>query len=303
MSIYVVGHKSPDTDSICSAIGMAYYEKAMGFDAVPARAGEINKETKYALDYFKVDVPELISDAKEVILVDHNEPAQAFDGIENAKILAVIDHHRLGGLCTPDPIYINVRPVGCTATIVADMCWRHEVEIPAEIAGLLLSAILSDTVLFKSPTCTEKDKKAAETLAAIAGVELKEYGMALLKAGAGIDGMTPAQVADTDLKKFEFGSTKAIVSQISVMDPEEVLAIKADLLEAMKANAAAKEVSLALLMVTDILNESTHLLVAGEPADLVEKAFEKKVEDNCVFLPGVMSRKKQIVPQMTNAAK
>ena len=119
MSIYVVGHKSPDTDSICSAIGMAYYEKAMGFDAVPARAGEINKETKYALDYFKVDVPELISDAKEVILVDHNEPAQAFDGIENAKILALIDHHRLGGLCTPDPIYINVRPVGCTATIVA----------------------------------------------------------------------------------------------------------------------------------------------------------------------------------------
>ena len=237
------------------------------------------------------------------MLVSLNAPAQAIDRIENAKNLALIEHHRLGGLCTPDPIYINVRTVGCTATIVADMCWRHEVEIPAQIAGPLLSAILSDTVLFKSPTCTEKDKKAAETLAAIAGVELKEYGMALLKAGAGIDGMTPAQVADTDLKKFEFGSTKAIVSQISVMDPEEVLAIKADLLEAMKANAAAKEVSLALLMVTDILNESTHLLVAGEPADLVEKAFEKKVEDNCVFLPGVMSRKKQIVPQMTNAAK
>ena len=304
--VFITGHKNPDTDSICSALSYAALKQAQGVEAVAVRLGEVGKEAQYALDYFQVEAPELIASVEEkqaVMLVDHNEPAQSVDGLDKAELLEIVDHHRLGGLNTANPIFVHIEPVGCTATIITKMFDCQKVELPKKIAGLLLSAIVSDTVLFKSPTCTEQDKAAAEKLAVIAGVNLKEYGMAMLKAGAGIDGMTPEQVADTDLKAFEFGTVKAIISQISVMDPQEVLDIKADLLAAMKANCQAKGVELALLMVTDIMNESTHLLVAGEPQDLVAKAFAKPVEDSCVYLPGVMSRKKQIVPPMTEAAK
>ena len=304
--IIVIGHKSPDTDSICSALGYAAYKQALGVNAEAGMTAEPNKETMFALEKFGVVAPELVTSVpakQKLILVDHNEEGQAVDGMRDAEIVEIIDHHRLGGISTASPLFVHIEPVGCTATIIANMFWKNDVKMSTSVAGLLLSAILSDTVLFKSPTCTQQDKDTAAKLAEEACVDLKEYGMAMLKAGAGIDGMTPDQVADTDLKAFEFGTVKAIISQISVMDPKEVLDIKADLLAAMKANCQAKGVELALLMVTDIMNESTHLLVAGEPQDLVAKAFAKPVEDSCVYLPGVMSRKKQIVPPMTEAAK
>lgn len=306
MTTYVIGHKNPDTDSICSAIGAAELRNARGENSVPARCGEINKETAFALEKFGVEAPVLLEKVTAedcVVLVDHNEPAQAVDGLADSKLIAIVDHHRLGGLETPDPISIRIKPVGCTATIVANMYWHRSIEIPQNIAGLLLSAIISDTLLFKSPTCTQLDKDAAKQLADIAGVDMNEYGMELLKAGAGIGDMTPTEIAKSDSKPFTFGSTSVVVSQISVMDPKEVLDIKADLLAAMGDLAKENGNDMYLTMVTDILNESTYLLVAGEPKSLVEKAFGKTVEDNCVYLPGVVSRKKQIVPQMTEAAK
>ncbi len=245
----------------------------------------------------------MLPDREKVILVDHNERGQAVEGIEDAKIVEIIDHHRLGGVQTSEPIYIRQEPVGCTCTIVANMHWDNDIEIPPSIAGLLLSAIISDTVLFKSPTCTNKDRKTAERLAEIAGVDLKEYGLAMLRAGAGIGGKTPTEIAKNDLKEFKIGDYRIIVSQISVMDPNEVLNIEEKLIEVMKENCEREGFDMHLLMVTDILEESTYLLYSGSPKTLIGEAFKKDASGTHVYLPGVMSRKKQIIPPLSEAVK
>ena len=303
--IFITGHKNPDTDSICSALGYAALKRSQGVEAVAVRLGSISKETQYALDFFQAEAPELIQSAEAkqpVILVDHNEPAQSVDGLTEAELLEIVDHHRLGGLNTANPIFVHIEPVGCTATIIAGMFECRKAELSKKIAGVLLSAIISDTVLFKSPTCTEKDKKAAEKLAGIAGVDLQEYGMAMLKAGADLGDLTPAQIVRTDSKPFSFGSYKAIVSQISVMDTTDILAQKNELTAAMQELCAAEGYDLALLMVTDIMEESSELVFVGEPKQLIADAFGKDASGDSIYLPGVMSRKKQIVPQLTEAA-
>lgn len=303
--VFVTGHKNPDTDSICSALSYAALKQAQGVEAVAVRLGEVNKETQYALDYFQVEAPGLIASVEEkqaVMLVDHNEPAQSVDGLDKAELLEIVDHHRLGGLNTANPIFVHIEPVGCTATIITKMFDCQKVELPKKIAGLLLSAIVSDTVLFKSPTCTEQDKAAAEKLAVIAGVNLKEYGMAMLKAGADLGDLTPAQIAKTDSKPFSFGNYKAIVAQISVMDTADILAKKAELVAAMQELCQNEGYDMSLLMVTDIMEESTELVFVGEPKQLIADAFGKDASGDSIYLPGVMSRKKQIVPQLTEAA-
>lgn len=303
--VFVTGHKNPDTDSICSALSYAALKQAQGVEAVAVRLGEVNKETQYALDYFQVEAPELIASVEEkqaVMLVDHNEPAQSVDGLDKAELLEIVDHHRLGGLNTANPIFVHIEPVGCTATIITKMFDCQKVELPKKVAGLLLSAIASDTVLFKSPTCTEQDKAAAEKLAVIAGVNLKEYGMAMLKAGADLGDLTPAQIAKTDSKPFSFGNYKAIVAQISVMDTADILAKKAELVAAMQELCQNEGYDMSLLMVTDIMEESTELVFVGEPKQLIADAFGKDASGDSIYLPGVMSRKKQIVPQLTEAA-
>ena len=245
----------------------------------------------------------MLPEREKIILVDHNERGQAVEGIEDAKIVEIIDHHRLGGIQTSEPIYIRQEPVGCTCTIVANMHWDNDVEIPPSIAGLLLSAIISDTVLFKSPTCTPKDKNTAERLAEIAGVDLKEYGLAMLRAGAGIGGKTPTEIAKNDLKDFKIGDYRIIVSQISVMDPKEVLDIEDKLIEVMNENREREGFDMHLLMVTDILEEATYLIYAGSPKTLIGEAFKKDASGTHVYLPGVMSRKKQIIPPLSEAVK
>lgn len=240
---------------------------------------------------------------EQIILVDHNEKAQAVEGIEEAKILEIIDHHRLGGIKTSEPIFTRQEPVGCTATIVANMHWHRDVEIPQAIAGLLLSAILSDTVLFKSPTCTDYDKKTAKKLAEIAGVDLQEYGMAMLKAGAGIGDMTPADIVKNDLKEFQVGDYRIIISQISVMDTKEVMDLEDKIIENMKFVCENEGYNMSLVMVTDIIEEATYLLFAGSPRTLIGEAFQKDASGTHVYLPGVMSRKKQIVPPLSEAVK
>ena len=303
--VFITGHKNPDTDSICSALSYAALKQAQGVEAVAVRLGEVGKEAQYALDYFQVEAPELIASVEEkqaVMLVDHNEPAQSVDGLDKAELLEIVDHHRLGGLNTANPIFVHIEPVGCTATIITKMFDCQKVELPKKIAGLLLSAIVSDTVLFKSPTCTEQDKAAAEKLAVIAGVNLKEYGMAMLKAGADLGDLTPAQIAKTDSKPFSFGKYKAIVAQISVMDTADILAKKAELVAAMQELCQNEGYDMSLLMVSDIMEESTELVFVGEPKQLIADAFGKDASGDSIYLPGVMSRKKQIVPQLTEAA-
>ncbi|MBQ8682713.1 MAG: putative manganese-dependent inorganic diphosphatase [Selenomonadales bacterium] len=244
----------------------------------------------------------VVPEKEKIILVDHNEKGQAVEGLGSAKIVEMIDHHRLGGLETSDPIFIRYEPVGCTCTIVANLYWQYGVAIPQNIAGLLLSAILSDTVLFKSPTCTQKDKDAAAKLAEIAGVDLYEYGMNMLKAGSGIGDMTIPEIVANDMKEFKMGDYLVAVSQLSVMDTKEVLDLKAELLAQMESVNGAKGYQMYLMMVTDILEEGTFLLAAGGPQAIVQEAFGK-LEDNMIYLPGVMSRKKQIIPPMVNAAQ
>ena len=245
----------------------------------------------------------MVSERERVILVDHNERGQAVEGIEEAKIMEIIDHHRLGGIQTSEPIYTHAEPVGCTATIVANMHWHRDIDIPASIAGLLLSAIISDTVLFKSPTCTEYDKMTAKRLAEIAGVDINEYGLAMLKAGSGIGDMTPSEIAKNDLKEFRIGDYRIIVSQISVMDEKEVLDLEPELIEAM-GNICEKEgFDMSLVMVTNILEEATTLLYAGSPKTLIGEAFHKDASGTHIYLPGVMSRKKQIIPPLSEAVK
>ena len=240
---------------------------------------------------------------EQIILVDHNEKGQAVEGIENAKILEIIDHHRLGGIQTSEPIFTRQEPVGCTATIVANMHWHRDVEIPQQIAGLLLSAILSDTVLFKSPTCTDYDRKTAKKLAEIAGVNIQEYGMAMLKAGSGIGSMTPAEIVKNDLKEFQIGDYRIIVSQLSVMDTKEVMDLEDKLIENMKTVCSHEGYDMSLVMVTDIIEEGTYLLFTGSPRTLIGEAFQKDASGTHVYLPGVMSRKKQIIPPLSEAVK
>ena len=245
----------------------------------------------------------MLPDPERVILVDHNERGQAVEGIEEARVLEIVDHHRLGGMKTGEPIFIREEPVGCTATIVANMYWQKNVDLPPSIAGLLLSAILSDTVLFKSPTCTGYDKTTAERLAKLADVSLEEYGMAMLRAGSSIGDMKPSEIVRTDLKEFQIGDYQVVVSQLSVMDVAEVLAMKDEILKSMNEMREEDHFDMCLLMVTDILKEYTELLYVGSPKTLIGRAFNKDASGNSITLPGVMSRKKQIIPPLTDAVR
>lgn len=303
--VYVTGHKSPDTDSIAAAISYSYLKRQLGMDAVAARAGEPNKETKFALDYFKVEAPVLLtnvarkseSDEKtKIILVDHNESKQCVDGIKDADVLELIDHHRLGDFETESPIFILIRPVGCVNTVIYGLYKQNGVKPSREVAGMMLSAIISDTVLFRSPTCTEEDKKAVKELAEIAGVDYEKYGMDMLKAGADISDYPAEKLAHNDTKEFEAGGKIFSCGQISVMDVDPINAKKADIMKALEATKAEKNYEASYLMVTNILTEDTFLWFTKGAEEAAEKAFGKKAEDGMVYLPKVMSRKKQVAP-------
>ncbi|WP_093793755.1 putative manganese-dependent inorganic diphosphatase [Sporomusa acidovorans] len=245
----------------------------------------------------------IVPERDQIILVDHNERSQAVDGIEEAKIVEIVDHHRLGGLETSEPIFIRHEPVGSTATIVANMHWHRNVAIPQKLAGLLLAAIISDTVLFKSPTATAKDHDTANKLAQIAGLSIQDFGMAMLKAGSVIDKLTPADIVATDLKEFQIGEYYVAISQISVMDPESVLQQQSQIEAALQAICIKEQYNMAILLVTGILDEATYLMFYGQPSGLIATAFGPGRSDGSWFLPGVMSRKKQVVPPLIDAVR
>ena len=246
----------------------------------------------------------MLPEREKVILVDHNEKTQAVAGIEEAHIIEIIDHHRLGGLETGEPIFIRHEPVGSTSTIVANMHWHRNVEMPQEVAGVLLAGILSDTLLFKSPTSTPQDLDTAERLAKDLGVDLQEFGMSVLRAGARFDGLDPEEIVRYDLKEFHIADYRVSISQISVMDAADMLVHRWEELRGALSNVRQKEgYDLALLMVTDILQETTHLLHAGRPVNLLRRAFGEENSDMIFVLQGTMSRKKQVVPPLVEAAR
>ncbi|MGP1906586.1 MULTISPECIES: manganese-dependent inorganic pyrophosphatase [unclassified Metabacillus] len=301
--VLIFGHKNPDTDTICSAIAYADLKTKLGMNAEPVRLGEINGETEFALNTFGVDVPRLIETAanetSQVILVDHNERQQSVSDIEKVHVLEVIDHHRIANFETSDPLYYRAEPVGCTATILNKIYKENGVSIPKEIAGLMLSAIISDSLLFKSPTCTEQDVAAAKELAAIAGVDAEVYGLDMLKAGADLSGKTVSELISLDAKEFSMGDYKVEIAQVNAVDPNDILVHKEEIEAMVSAVIAEKELDLFVFVVTDILINDSVAIALGRETRAVEQAYDVKLIDNMAVLKGVVSRKKQIVPVLT----
>lgn len=239
---------------------------------------------------------------KKLILVDHNEKAQAVDGFEEAEILEIIDHHRLGNIETNSPVYFRNQPVGCTATIITQMYMENDVTIPEKIAGLLCSAILSDTLMFRSPTCTPVDEQIARELAQIAGIDVEEHAKAMFRAGSDLSGKTPNEIFYMDYKKFNADTIDFGVGQITSMDQGELDDIKASILEYMDSVKEEQGLDYVFFMLTNILEETTHLLICGPEAEgVIERGFGVTPEDKVAILPGVMSRKKQMIPNLLNA--
>ncbi|MBR3061220.1 MAG: manganese-dependent inorganic pyrophosphatase [Exiguobacterium sp.] len=305
-TVLVFGHKNPDTDTITSALAYAELKKKLGMDAEAVRLGEVNGETQYALDHFRVKAPRLIEsvkgEAEEVILVDHNEFQQSADGIEDVRILEVIDHHRIANFQTADPLYYRAEPVGCTATILLKLYKEHGVEITADMAGLMLSAIISDSLLFKSPTCTGEDIKAAKELAEIAGVDAETYGLEMLKAGADLSQKTIEELISLDAKEFAMGDYRVEIAQVNTVDANDVLNRKAEVEAAIAKTVAAKNLDLFVFAITNILTNDSEAIVVGPKLELFEQAFNVTLQNGLATLPGVVSRKKQIVPFLTEAA-
>ena len=301
-NILIFGHKNPDTDTICSSIVYNNLKRIQGMDTEAVRLGEINDETKYALEYFKVSLPRLVEEVAEgqhVILVDHNEFQQSANGIEKAVIREVIDHHRIANFETAAPLYYRAEPLGCTATILKKIYEEQNVNIDKQMAGLMLSAIISDSLLFKSPTCTLQDKVAAEELAKIAEVDAQEYGLAMLKAGASTTDKTAETLISLDAKEFVLGADKLVVAQINTVDANEVADRKEELEAAINAELSSKGLAAYVFVITNILTSDSEVLVLGEKQDKVAAAFGKTLENDFMTLEGVVSRKKQVVPQIT----
>lgn len=304
--IYIFGHKNPDTDAIASAIAMENLENKLGnTNAKAYRLGNINKETEFALNAFKIMAPELLDSVSEntnVILTDHNSFAQSVDGIENAKIIKVVDHHNITNFETKEPLYYIALPVGCTCTVIYGLYEMNNIEISQSLAGLMLSAIISDTLLFKSPTCTKKDIEVANKLAKIAMVDLNSYGLEMLKAGTDLSSYSANDLINIDSKEFTANNTKIQIAQVNTVDYDDVLKNKADIEFAMNSFIEKNNIDLFILAITDILNNNSKVLVLGKRIDIVEKGFNIILDNNIGFLPGVVSRKKQIVPVILSNA-
>lgn len=306
--ILVFGHQKPDTDAIGSSYGFSYLSNHRPVGALNTEVvalGTPNEETQFVLDYFGVEAPRVVTSAKEegvdtVILTDHNEFQQSISDIEDVTIFGVVDHHRVANFNTAAPLFMTVEPVGSASSIVYRKFLEAGVEIPKEVAGLLLSGLISDTLLLKSPTTHVTDHKVAKELAEIAGVNLEEYGLAMLKAGTNLASKSAEELIDIDAKTFELNGSKVRIAQVNTVDIPEVLERLADLKEAIKAAMAANGYDDFVFMITDIVNSNSEIVEIGSHADKVEAAFHFKLEDGHAFLEGAVSRKKQVVPQLTD---
>ena len=298
--ILIFGHKNPDTDTICSSmVKQILNEKDGKTNTQAVRLGNVNKETQYVLDYLKIEAPELIEGVKkgqEVILIDHNEFSQSADGIEKAKIIGVIDHHRIANFQTTEPLYYTARPYGCTTTILFKDFKQKGIEIEKTEAILMASAIISDTLLLKSPTTTSHDKEALEELAKIANIDLDTYGIEMLKAGTDLDDFSEEELINLDAKKFEENGVKCVIAQVNTVSIEDVLKRKEKLEEAINNEIEKDNLNLFVFAITDILNSNSQIIALGNRTDIIEKSY--KLEDNMAFLKGVVSRKKQILPMV-----
>ncbi|MCR5813211.1 MAG: manganese-dependent inorganic pyrophosphatase [Desulfovibrio sp.] len=305
MPALVLGHMNPDTDSIISAIAVAHLNNKRGIACQPAAQGPPSPETAFVLKRFGLTAPEVVHDVagRKLYLVDFSDLAQAPKGIGEAEILGIVDHHKLGDVTTPNPLEIWTWPVGCAGTVIKSMYDFYGVEIPKNIAGGLMCAILSDTVMFKSPTTTEQDKKAVEALTKIADVaDYKAVGIAMFTAKSAVEGVSAKDLVSRDFKNFIMNGKKIGIGQIEVFDLAMLDKVKNNLYQEITRLKAEGRHSVFLLL-TDITKGGSELLFVSDDPSVVEKAFGKKPDGKSVWLDGVMSRKKQVVPNLEKAFK
>ncbi|HGI3709273.1 TPA: manganese-dependent inorganic pyrophosphatase [Streptococcus agalactiae] len=305
--ILVFGHQNPDSDAIGSSVAFAYLAKEVwGLDTEAVALGTPNEETAYVLDYFGVQAPRVVESAKAegvetVILTDHNEFQQSISDIKDVTVYGVVDHHRVANFETANPLYMRLEPVGSASSIVYRMFKENGVSVPKELAGLLLSGLISDTLLLKSPTTHASDIPVAKELAELAGVNLEEYGLEMLKAGTNLSSKTAAELIDIDAKTFELNGEAVRVAQVNTVDINDILARQEEIEVAIQEAIVTEGYSDFVLMITDIVNSNSEILALGSNMAKVEAAFEFTLENNHAFLAGAVSRKKQVVPQLTES--
>lgn len=302
MPIYVIGHKSPDLDSVTAAISYANFKNRLeqSENYIPAIAGEINGQTKYALEKFGFPVPELITDArgKEFVLVDHNESQQSADGMAEAKIREIVDHHKVD-FKYGEPIYITTKPWGSSNSLITEMYFENNIAIENGLAGLMLAAILDDTVITKSPTCTDKDREVIEKLSMLAGIQDWEaFGMEMFKKRSNIDEMTDEQMVKGDFKDFNFKAGKFGTGQIETVDPNLFTAREDSIYNVMNKIRETEGYHSVVFLITDIIKEGSQVIVSTSDPAKIEEAFGVGFENNKAYIPGMMSRKKQVTPKL-----
>ena len=306
MSVCVVGHSNPDTDSVTSAIAFANFLKATGTDAkayMQISAEDLNPESKVVLEKFGLAAPEEITDAagKDVALVDFSDVAQAPANIGDANIVAIVDHHKIGDIVTNSPIFFYAKTVGCTGTVLLEMYKSNNIDLPKDIAGGMLCAILSDTVNFKSPTCTDADKAAVAELLQITGVTDQDaLFMEMLKAKSSVAGVSMKDLIFRDYKDFDMNGKKVGIGQIELATLDQVEDIRDGLYQAVEEVKADGRHSV-LFMLTDVVKEGTDLMVVSDDPAIIEGAFSGNIEGQSMWVDGMMSRKKQVVPSLQDA--
>jgi manganese-dependent inorganic pyrophosphatase len=299
MAIYTCGHTTPDSDSICSAISLAYLLNQIGREATPARQGEINPETQFILEKFGFEAPVLKTEfaGEEIFITDYSDKGQAPKDIDKATIVGIVDHHKLGDLTTSTPLECWIRPVGCTNTIVKEMYDYHKVEIPKNIASIMMCAILSDTVIFKSPTCTDLDIKVVRELAQIAEIEdFGALGMEMFKVKSAVEGVSARELILRDYKPFDMHGNQVGIGQLEVIDLSIFDEVKEALQKDLEKLREEENLHTACLILTDIMKEGSEVLVSSQDPSIFEKAFNCKLVDGKVWIDGCLSRKKQIIP-------
>ncbi|MEA1914197.1 MAG: manganese-dependent inorganic pyrophosphatase [Campylobacterota bacterium] len=306
MALYTCGHKIPDSDSIISAIAMAYLKNSLGVETIAVRQGDINPESQYILDKFDLEAPQLKTSFAQcdLFMTDYNNYTEGPDDLKEANIVGIVDHHKLGGLITSAPLECWIRPVGCTNTIVKEMFDYYEVQIPKNIAGAMMCAILSDTVIFKSPTCTKIDTKITKELAHIAGIEdYKAIGVEMFNVKSQVAGVSMRELVKRDFKNFDMHGNKVGIGQLEVVDVSVFDDMKEDLIKEIHAVLHEEEADTVLLLLTDIMAMGSQILVATKSTEVVQKAWDVKIEENQFWLKGCLSRKKQVVPFLEPAYK
>ena len=306
MPICVVGHSNPDTDSVTAAIAYANFLNATGADAkacMQISAENLNPESKVVLEKFGLAAPEEITDAagKDVALVDFSDVAQAPANIGDANVVGIVDHHKIGDIVTNSPIFFYAKPVGCTGTVLLEMYKSNNIDLPKDIAGGMLCAILSDTVNFKSPTCTDADKAAVAELLEITGVTDQDaLFMDMLKAKSSVEGVSMKDLIFRDYKDFDMNGKKVGIGQIELATLDQVADIRDGLYKAVEEVKADGRHSV-LFMLTDVVKEGTDLMVVSDDPAVIEGAFSGKIEGQSMWVDGMMSRKKQVVPSLQDA--